>query len=279
MTQPDRPSGRGRKLTSPPVKKVAEVLGVPVYQPESLRSPEDAAPLRGAAPDLLVVVAYGEILRKHVLELAPHGALNVHPSLLPRYRGSAPVRTAILNGDETTGVSIIKLVRKLDAGPVIHQIIEDIDPDEDADQLEGRLALLAAEILPQSCLDWIAGEIEPRAQDEALATMTREWSRDDARIDWSTAADEVSRLVRASQPWPVAWTNLDGQPFRIHRVRALNEDVEGSPGFVQRVGKRIVTACGGGALQLQEVQPAGKRRMDAAGWWNGVRVDSLRFDL
>ncbi len=126
MTQPDRPAGRGRRLTAPPVKQAAQELDIPVYQPESLRNPDDSGPLRDVAPDLLVVVAYGEILRRHILDLAPHGALNVHPSLLPRYRGSSPVRAAILNGDDATGISIIKLVRKLDAGPIVRQKPVDI---------------------------------------------------------------------------------------------------------------------------------------------------------
>jgi methionyl-tRNA formyltransferase len=260
------------------VRAAADELGVPTYQPESLRTPQTAEPLAAQKPDLLVVVAYGEILRKHVLELAPRGALNVHPSLLPRYRGSAPVRTAILNGDESTGVSIIKLVRKLDAGPIIRQIKVDIEPGEDAAQLESRLAQLAADELPGTCLAWIDGEIDSREQDDSQATMTREWSRDDARIDWSRAAEEVSRLVRASQPWPVAWTNLDGQPFRVHRARVAPVDIAGREGEVQRVGKRAVTSCGDGALELLEVQPAGKRKMDALGWWNGVQADSLRFE-
>lgn len=275
VTQPDRPAGRGRKLTPPPVKQAALDLGIPIYQPESLREPTDADPLREVEPDLLVVVAYGEILRRHVLELAPHGALNVHPSLLPRYRGSAPVRAAILNGDEMTGVSIIRLVRKLDAGPIVRQETLSIADGEDAAALSERLSDFAAELLPQTCIDWITEQLGPVEQDESAATMTREWSRDDARIDWSSRAVEIERLVRASQPWPVAWTTLDEEPFRIHAVAVT--DIELPPGQVERVGKSIIAGSADGGLELVAVQPAGKRRVSGADWWNGVRDDRVQL--
>jgi len=264
-------------MTPPPVKQAALELGLPVYQPETLRDPEAADPIRQAEPDLLVVVAYGEILRKHILELAPHGAINVHPSLLPRYRGSSPVRAAILNGDASTGVSIIKLIRKLDAGPVLRQQEIAIEPGEDAAQLSDRLAEIAAGMLPQTCIDWINGEIVPQEQDESQVTMTREWTRDDARIDWQSTAGHVERLVRASQPWPVAWTTLDGEPFRIHTTRAI-DDFELPEGQVIRAGKQIIAGCGAGALELLMVQPAGKRAMPAMNWWNGVQADNVQFD-
>ncbi len=277
VTQPDRPAGRGRKLTPPPVKQAAEALGIPVYQPESLRTVDASAPLREAAPDLLVVVAYGEILRKHVLDLAPAGALNVHPSLLPRYRGSAPVRAAILNGDAETGVTIMRLVRKLDAGPIVRQERVPLAGNEDAESLSDELAKLAAEFLPETCVNWINGSLEAVEQDDALATMTREWSRDDARIDWTADAVDTERLVRASQPWPVAWTMLDGEPFRIHRS-ALATGSGLAAGTVRRQGKKIIVGCGSGVLELVSVQPAGKRAMPAPGWWNGVRQDEVQFD-
>ena len=264
-------------MTPPPVKQAALELGLPVYQPESLRDPEATGPIRQAEPDLLVVVAYGEILRRHLLELAPHGAINLHPSLLPRYRGSSPVRAAILNGDESTGVSIIKLVRKLDAGPVLRQEETGISPDEDAGQLTDRLAEIAAGMLPQTCIHWINGEIVPQDQDESQVAMTREWTRDDARIDWTSTVGHVERLVRASQPWPVAWTTLDGEPFRIHLAAAIDDS--GLPeGRVTRSGKRVVAGCGAGALELLMVQPAGKRAIPAMNWWNGVQADEVQFD-
>lgn len=278
VTQPDRPAGRGRRLTPPPVRTAAEELGLAVYQPEALRDQADLAPLREAAPDLLVVVAYGEILRRPALELAPHGALNVHPSLLPRYRGAAPVRAAILHGDEVTGVSIIKLIRKLDAGPIVAQREVEILPGENAAELEARLAEVAAEMLPGVCLAWAAGELEAREQDDAAATLTVEWSRDDALIDWYADAPYIERLVRAAQPWPVAWTRLDGQPFRIHAAE-VGPEVDMPVGIARRVGRQILVSCGQGTLALERVQPAGKQAMPALSWWNGVQADEVQFDL
>jgi methionyl-tRNA formyltransferase len=197
--------------------------------------------------------------------------------LLPRYRGSAPVRAAILSGDETTGVSIIKLIRRLDAGPLVRQRVVDILPGENAHELEMRLAGVAAEMLPETCLDWLAGAIEAREQDEEAATMTREWNRDDARVDWSRDAASIARLVRASQPWPVAWTTLAGEPFRIHAA-SIAPDAALPAATVQRTGGRILAGCGAGTLVLEQVQPAGKRPMQALNWWNGVQAAEVHFD-
>ncbi len=277
VTQPDRPAGRGRRLSPPPVKRAALELGLPVYQPESLREQAHVESLRAVNPDLLVVVAYGEILRRHVLELAPHGAVNVHPSLLPRYRGSAPVRAAILNGDTTTGVSIIKLVRRLDAGPIIEQREVAIHAGENAHELEARLATVASEMLPAACLAWIEASIVPHQQDETLVTVTREWSRDDARIDWSGNVIEIERLVRASQPWPVAWTTLAGEPFRVLSASA-DRNAGLQLAMARRIGSHILVGCGVGALILDRVQPAGKRPMEALSWWNGVQKNDVIFE-
>ena len=221
-------------------------------------------------------MAYGEIFRRHLLDLAPHGALNVHPSLLPRYRGSSPVRAAILNGDAETGVSIFRLVRRLDAGPILRQRQVAIQDDEDAEALSDRMAVIAAEMLPATCRDWIVGEIEAIDQDEQRATVTREWTRDDAAIDWTSAAVSIERLIRASLPWPVAWTNLNGEPFRVHQSSVANV-ANLPPGSVRKLDKEIIVGCGSGALELETVQPAGKRAMPALNWWNGVQKDELRF--
>lgn len=259
------------------MKAAAEELGLPVHQPEALRDKHSVQMIAETKPELLVVIAYGEILQRNVLDIASHGAVNVHPSLLPRYRGSAPVRTAILNGDATTGVSIIQLIRKLDAGPILRQDVVDILPEDDAETLTDRLSLLAASVLPDTCDDWISGEITPTVQDESAATMTREWTRHDAVIDWQTSATVISRLVRASQPWPVAWTTLDGDPFRIHAA-SVAEQVQLPPGVCRKIGKRILVGCGDNALMLKTVQPSGKRAMPAMNWWNGVQSEEIRFE-
>src|SRR5690606_29227459 len=215
VTQPDRPAGRGRRPRPPAVKDAAIELGLPVFQPETLRDPAAVERLAAAVPDVLVVVAYGEILRQSVLDLAPLGCLNVHPSLLPRYRGSSPVQAAILNGDTETGISIIKLVRRMDAGPIVAQRRVPLDGTETAGTLSERLAKLAAEMLPDVVAAWVAGELEAEPQDDAAAPYTRELTTADARIDWGKDAAEIERLVRAMQPWPKAWSILEGRRLAV----------------------------------------------------------------
>jgi methionyl-tRNA formyltransferase len=271
VTQPDRPAGRGRTLTPPAVKTAALELGLPVYQPESLRDDEAVQPLREATPDLLIVVAYGELLRRKVLELTPAGCLNVHPSLLPRYRGAAPIPAAILNGDPRTGVSVMKLVRKLDAGPIVAQFEIEIDPDATTGSLSNRLAELAAHELPVVALSYLADEIAPVPQDDDAATYTREWTTADAEVDWSLPASRINRLVRAANPWPVAWTTDGDTRLRILSAGIADSDMSLEPGTITATNGVIVVATGDGGLRLDTVQPAGKRAMPAADWWRGTR--------
>ncbi len=279
VTQPDRPAGRGRRLTPPPVRVAAEKLGIDVIQPETLRDPDVLRRMQEAQPDLLVVVAYGEILRKAALELAPLGCLNVHPSLLPRYRGATPIQAAILNGDPTTGVSIIKLVRALDAGPLVAQCAIGVARDDTTGTLSARLAELAAEMLPAVALGYARGERVPVEQDHAAATYTSEWTTVDARIDWSRPAAEIERLVRAATPWPVAWTMLDDERLRITTADVVSScDESGTPGDITVVAGDIVVQTGAGSLRLGHVQPAGKRPMAAADWWRGRRAGQARFE-
>ena len=266
VSQPDRPSGRGRKLTPPAVAAHANEAGLPLFQPETLRSEDAVRRLEAANPDLLVVVAYGEILRKSVLQLAPGGALNVHPSLLPRYRGASPIAEAIRNGDSQTGVSIIKLVRRLDAGPVVAQATVDLHGTETTGSLSQRLANLAAEMLPDVCDAWIAGALEPIEQDESAATYTHEWSKRDAEIDWNQSAEVIERLIRAAIPWPVAWTSFDVQRLQIRSARVVAGQA-GAPGEITSTGNRVLVATGRDSLELLSVQPEGKREMPASGWW------------
>lgn len=278
VTQPDRPAGRGRKRTPPAVKVAAEELGLPVFQPESLRDTAALDVVEASAPDLLVVVAYGELLNRRALHAAPHGALNVHPSLLPKHRGAAPIPAAILNGDTVTGVSIMRIVRRLDAGPVVAQRELEIAPHETTGELSTRLAQAAADLLPAACIDWIAGTLTATPQLDESATYTREWTRADARIDWGAAAVEIERLVRAANPWPVAWTRWNGDDFRIWSAAVATETTMESPGTVARRNRAIVVASMRGALDIQRVQPAGKQVMDALDWWNGLHRADVRFE-
>jgi len=271
VTQPDRPAGRGRTLTAPAVKTAALERGLPVYQPMSLRKDDAVQPLRDARPDVLIVVAYGELLRRNVLELTPHGCLNVHPSLLPRYRGAAPIPAAIINGDELTGVSIMRLVRKLDAGPIVMQVEAPVYPDDTTASLSERLAALSASILPDVTLRYVAGELRPVEQDEALATHTREWTTEDARIDWNQPAITIERLVRAANPWPIAWTTDGELRLRIVQASLGQESATAPPGTASLQDGALVVATGDGELRLDVVQPAGKRAMAATDWWRGTR--------
>jgi methionyl-tRNA formyltransferase len=251
-------------------------LGIDVFQPTGLREDALVLPLREANPDVLVVVAYGELLRASVLELAPHGALNVHPSLLPLYRGATPIPSAILAGDRVTGTSIIKLVRRLDAGPVVARQELDIMTDDTAGTLADRLARQAAGMLPGVVLDWVAGRIHARDQEADLATYCREWARDDARIDWNSTAVHIERLVRAANPWPLAWTTLDGASLAIHGARvAAGLAHRRQPGQLRIDAALALVDTADGTLQLDVVQPAGKRPMPAADWLRGLRGSEL----
>lgn len=278
VTQPDRPAGRSRALTPPPVKLAATELGLPIMQPETLRDAPALDELRAAAPDLLVVVAYGELLRRDVLTSSPHGALNVHPSLLPRYRGASPIPAAILTGDMLTGTSVIKLIRRLDAGPIVAQHELNITQHDTTATLSERLAAQAAELLPEVCRAWVAGQLTPREQDEAQATYTREWTKDDARIDWAQPAEQIERLTRAALPWPIAWTLANGARLQVLRVALADAASQiGAPGTATQVAGRLLVQTGTLPLELVEVQPAGKRPLAAADWWRGLRVERLQL--
>lgn len=279
VSQPDRPAGRGRRLTPPPVAVYAQEAGLTLFQPSTLKADEAVQRLAEARPDLLVVVAYGEILRRNVLELAPGGALNVHPSLLPRYRGANPIAAAILNGDDETGVSIIKLVRKLDAGPIVAQQRLPIDPMDTTASLGDRLAELAADMLPDVCAGWLSGDLQPSEQDDDQASFTREWTKADAQIDWQRPAVEIERLVRASIPWPVAWTTLNGQRIQVRGAAvAQDADPQGEPGQVFRHGRKVMVVTGDEVLELLLVVPEGKKETPALNWWHGLRDSAPRFD-
>jgi methionyl-tRNA formyltransferase len=281
-TQPDRPAGRGRKLQMSPVKALALDRGIPVYQPESLkRDPEAVEQLRALGADLMVVVAYGLLLPVSVLEAPRLGCVNVHASLLPRWRGAAPIQRAILAGDAETGVCIMRMEAGLDTGPVYHRVATPIAANETGGALHDRLAELGARALVEALPGIAAGSPAPEPQDDALATYAHKLSKDEATIDWSAPADAIERQVRAFDPWPVAQTILDGATLRIWSAEAESEsDAEGSaaPGTVvgvDRTGIRVAT--GAGRLRITRLQPAGKKPMSAADYLNARHLDGARF--
>ncbi|MDW8058966.1 MAG: methionyl-tRNA formyltransferase [Thermomicrobium sp.] len=273
VTQPDRPAGRGRELRPPAVKRAALALGLPVVQPASLRDLAIPERIVAVSPHVGVVVAYGELVPKRLLDLPSHGFLNVHPSLLPKYRGASPIQAAILNGDPITGVTIIRLTPSLDAGPIVRQVSVPIREDDTAGTLSERLALVAAEMLPETIRDWIAGRIVPIPQDERAATYTRPLGKEDGRIDWSNSSEAIARAVRAFQPWPSAWTTLAGKVVKILKVHSIELDVSLPPGCMVPLRSILAVATGTGGLALDVVQPEGKRPMSGIDWWRGLRVD------
>jgi len=263
VTRVDKPAGRGRQLVFSPVKLFALERRLPVYQPGPLRRPEALAQLQGLAPDLIVVAAFGQILPPEVLRLPAHGCLNVHASLLPRWRGASPIAAAILAGDKQTGVSIMRMDEGLDTGPVLARRATPIGAEETAGQLSARLAQLGADLLIETLPSWLAGSIAPQPQDEAQATMTALLRKEQGRIDWTQPAEQLDRAVRAYTPWPSAATTWNGQQLKVLRARPLDENEGRAPGMCFTLGEgrraHLAVACGQGALALEMVQLQGKR--------------------
>lgn len=271
VSQPDKPAGRGNPLRPPPVKVVAEGAGIPVYQPESLRKEEAAAPLRQWAPDVIVVAAFGQILRPHVLELPPYGCLNVHASLLPRWRGASPIQHAILAGDEATGITLMRMDVGLDTGPMFVREALAIRSNETAATLHDRLAALGANLVRDYLDAILAGELEPVPQPEAGATYAPMIRKEAGEIDWTRDAAEIDRLIRAMTPWPGAFTWWGGELLKVLRARPLAGDLlpDGPPGLVVRVPGGVAALAGRAGLLLDEVQLAGKRSAPAVDFANG----------
>jgi methionyl-tRNA formyltransferase len=272
VTQPDRPAGRGRKLTSPQVKEAAQALAVPVYQPESLRGDEDKRPIKAANADLFVVAAYGKIFGRTILEMPRLGCVNLHASLLPRYRGASPITAAILCGDERTGVTLMKMDVGLDTGPVVERMSIDISQETTTHILTNQLALLAADLAVDALPEYAAGKIEPHPQPLEGASIVRPLVRADGWLNWSQPAASLERRVRAMWPWPRAWTTIDGQPLQIHAAHVAMEDTKERPGTVLLTPTQCAVACGSGALVLDLVQPAGGRAMLGAALLAGRRL-------
>lgn len=272
VTQPDRPSGRGRKLTPSPVKAAAVEAGIPVLQPETLKAPAAVAKLAVLRPELIIVAAFGQILRPEVLELPPHGCLNIHASLLPRWRGAAPVAAAIHAGDAETGVTLMLMEAGLDTGPIIAQRAVPIRPTHTRDVLMAELAELGAALLVETLPAWLTGQIRARPQDERLATLAPRLTKEAGAIDWHQTALEIDRLVRAFHPWPGTFTEGPRGQFKILAAEAATEiplPPLAEPGVVFRHNRGVYVVTGQGALRLVTVQPAGKKEMPAEAMLNG----------
>lgn len=263
-TQPDRPAGRGRRLRPSPVATAARELGLPLEQPERMRDRGVLEGLRGYAPDAVVLAAYGLLIPQAALDVPPLGWLNVHPSLLPLYRGASPVSAPILAGDAETGVSIFLMQAGLDDGPVVAQARTSIGEDETAGELGARLARLGASLLVDTLGAWARRELEPREQDHSRATYAPKLTKDEALLDWSAPAVVLARRVRAYNPWPVAHTYWEDRRLRVLRAQPAQADTPREPGDVYALpGHRLpLVACGEGALALREVQLEGGKAVD-----------------
>ena len=274
VTQPDRESGRGRVLTPPRVKPVAERLGIPVLQLERVRAPEAQAALRELRPELQVVVAFGQILPRTVIDVAPRGTVNVHASLLPRWRGAAPIQWAVASGDAETGVTTMQIDEGLDTGPLLLARPLAIGPDETAGELEPRLARLGGDLLVETIAGLERGTLAPAAQDPSRATHARILTKEDGRVDWTLPARVVACRARGFHPWPGAFTSHEGRLVKLLRVVEAPRAVVAQPGEVAVVDALgISVACGGGSLlRLEEVQPESRRAMPAAAWAQGARL-------
>jgi methionyl-tRNA formyltransferase len=269
VTRPDRPVGRDRVLTPPPVKQIAVEESLPLFQPESPRDEEFQELLEAVAPDLSVVVAYGHILPRSIIELPRLGTLNIHASLLPALRGAAPIQGAIRDGLTETGVTIMRMIPALDAGPVILQSRTPIADDETYGELQGRLAESGALALIEALTLIELGRATESPQDDSLATYARKVDRDTTRIHWSLDAREVANAIRAYDPRPGAWASHSGADVKLFGAHHLF-DMSGSPGEVLAADAAgLVVACGSGAVRICDVQPSGKRRMQAIEWHRG----------
>lgn len=277
LTQPDRPAGRGKRLSASPVKQFAEDLGIPVLQPKTLREASVVAELEAVQPDLMVVAAYGLLLPQNVLDIPRAGCVNVHASLLPRWRGAAPIQAALLAGDEKTGVCLMSIEAGLDTGPVYSSDAITINDGETAGELHGRLAKLGGRVLAQHIKEIAAGNLEAIAQDDSRATYAGKITTADAAIDWRRSARDIDRQVRAFNPVPGAWFMHGDERIKCWRAKPV-AGVDAPPGTVVTATQEgVVVACGDGALSIESLQRPGKRTITAGEFANQVDLAGQRL--
>jgi methionyl-tRNA formyltransferase len=271
VTQPDRPKGRGQKLVPPPVKELAERYGIPVFQPARVRAPEVIDQIRALAPDLIVVVAFGQILPQSLLDIPKHGCINIHASLLPRYRGAAPINWCLINGETETGITTMQMDAGLDTGDMLVKRAIPIAPDEDAQSLHDRLMALGAETIDET-LDLLqTGKLVRQKQDDALTCYAPMIKKEDGLIDWAREARQIVNQVRGFTPWPGAATSLDGKTLKLCKAVAGTD--AGTPGEVLRADRDgVVVACGEGSVKILELQLEGRKRLPVAEFLAGCRL-------
>ena len=271
VTQPDARAGRGRSLRPPPIKQLAADHDIPALQPAKLRDRAAIAQIASLRPDLQIVAAYGQLIPTEILDLPSHGSLNVHASLLPRWRGASPISAAILQGDTETGVSIMLVDENEDTGDILRQQSTPVSPTENAGELSDQLAQIGARLLLETIPDWLNGAITPIPQDSDRATRARRVKKSQGRIDWQQPADQIARHIRAYTPWPAAATTLDQTPIRVTLATYSDSAVQSLPGTILQAGTTIDVATANGVLQIHRLQRAGKRELSAEEFARGTR--------
>lgn len=275
ITQPDKPSGRKQELTPSPVKILAQESGLKVFQPEKLRKDEAiAVELAALQPDLLIVVAYGQIIPQAILDLFPKGCINVHPSLLPKYRGASPIQNTILNGDKTTGVSIMLMDAQMDHGPILAQSSAALTGEETNESLHQKLAESGVPLLIQTIKDYLAEKITPQPQNEAEATYCQTITKEDGRIAWQDEAVKIKNKIYAFYPWPATWTILNGQRLKIFPPVEISDEPL-RPGQVKINGEQLIIGTGAGSLLLHQIQLEGKKPTDTGSFIRGLKNHDL----
>ena len=279
VTQPDKSSGRGKNIRFSPVKEAALAAGLSILQPERIKEEQVQSELKELSPDLLVVTAYSQKIPDEVIAIAPYGCINIHPSLLPKYRGAAPLIGAILNGEEKTGVTIMRIAAELDAGNILAQEELPIEPDDTLRTLEPKAAALGAKMLLDVIGQMEQGTLSEREQDPAAATYMKTISKEAGKIDFSEPAKQIRCQIRAFDPWPSAYTSLEGRTFKFWAADVVENTEDAEPGTVVFVDKKtLIVKCGEDALSLREVQMEGKKRMSTEEFLRGKKVETgLRF--
>ncbi|MGK0552115.1 methionyl-tRNA formyltransferase [Enterococcus faecalis] len=280
VTQPDRPVGRKKTITPPPVKAAALKHDLLVLQPEKISGSPEMEMILELAPDVIVTAAFGQFLPEKLLTAPAYGAINVHASLLPKYRGGAPVHYAIIEGEAETGVTIMQMVKQMDAGAILAQKAIPITEQDDVGTMFGKLSLLGKDLLLKTLPDYLAGKLTPIPQDEAQATFSPNISREQEQVDWHKTAAQIDCQVRGMRPWPTAFTTYQGARWKLWAVTPLNEMTEQEPGtIIYRSKKTLKIACGGGTvLQIERLQPAGKGQLTIQEFLNGVGQNVAQLD-
>ena len=271
VTQPDKPAGRGKRLTPPPVKILAQEHSLPVLQPQKIKDPAFLEELKKLAPDVIIVAAYGKILPKEVLEIPKYGCINVHASLLPKFRGAAPINWAILAGEKETGVTIMQMDEGMDTGDILLQESIPIAADETAGTLHDKLAQLGAKLIIQALGLLKEGKLLRKKQPEEGVSYAPLLKKEDGLLDFSLSAEELSRRIRGLDPWPSAYTYFRGKLLKLFRPEVLDQETEAPPGTIVDVDHGLTLATGRGLLRVHEIQPEGKKRMDAEAFVRGYR--------